>query len=697
MADINRIKSNIESMIAQGAPEQDIDDYVASEGVTLDQLQGSPQPQAQQAPQLGQDDFNKQLEDRVYRGDSLDNIKTWMANNGRNPNEYQGLEAAVKYKQRGLPGRSSVTQATTPEVKKPEYDAGHGAFGAGVNGALHAIPYVDEIGGALDSVIYTGNGMSAWETGKSFGDQMDANIDQNRAMAEYDWNHHPYAYGTGMTVGVVGTGLAGGAAVRGLAALPGAAGRVGGLLATEGALGNMGRAAAQGAIYGSDVDNGDLGDRLQGAGIGATLGVAGDRAFRGVARVAQPVVKPAVQALKDAGVRLSPGQLTGPVGQFIENRVANIPFVGNAVRGIQRDAYQDFDRAMINRGIAPSGEMLIDGSTRTAPGVNGSYLPRNVQQYPVTEDGRSLYGTVMRDGQDWLQAARKAVESRRPTPRATPIAPDGSVNDGLFGALADSRVGLLKNAEEGSVSDELIGNFLDREILFQRPRNGPMTTEDTGRILQSIKNEMRIFADDTTLPASERQAALGKLGDLEDLFHGQHTELSKSIPDPTRSELLRGPIGSQRTSPGVSEATNNLGRMDDAVQMSADGRLFTPQEFLDSTRGFKVPQGQGSAYELAQNGNQVLRGPVPSDKPMTLQDMITGGIPIGGLAYFSPKGVASAAIASGIYTQPGRRAVESLLTGNRGVIGDRLSQVLRGAANQTPRAGGLYGNDLLGD
>jgi hypothetical protein len=40
MADIPRVKSNIGKMIDQGAPEADIDAYIASEGVSLDQLKG---------------------------------------------------------------------------------------------------------------------------------------------------------------------------------------------------------------------------------------------------------------------------------------------------------------------------------------------------------------------------------------------------------------------------------------------------------------------------------------------------------------------------------------------------------------------------------------------------------------------------------------------------------------------------------
>tara|TARA_R110000823_G_scaffold313283_1_gene440843 strand:+ start:903 stop:2411 length:1509 start_codon:yes stop_codon:yes gene_type:complete len=39
MADINRIKNNIRSMVDQGAPESDIDGYIDSEGVTLEELQ----------------------------------------------------------------------------------------------------------------------------------------------------------------------------------------------------------------------------------------------------------------------------------------------------------------------------------------------------------------------------------------------------------------------------------------------------------------------------------------------------------------------------------------------------------------------------------------------------------------------------------------------------------------------------------
>ena len=44
MADIGRIKSNIQIMINKGAPEDEIDAYVSSEEVTLKQLQAETPP-----------------------------------------------------------------------------------------------------------------------------------------------------------------------------------------------------------------------------------------------------------------------------------------------------------------------------------------------------------------------------------------------------------------------------------------------------------------------------------------------------------------------------------------------------------------------------------------------------------------------------------------------------------------------------
>ena len=58
MADIALIKSNIGKMIAQNAPEADIDAYLAGEGVSLDQLKANksaPPPDKYQQAALDED------------------------------------------------------------------------------------------------------------------------------------------------------------------------------------------------------------------------------------------------------------------------------------------------------------------------------------------------------------------------------------------------------------------------------------------------------------------------------------------------------------------------------------------------------------------------------------------------------------------------------------------------------------------
>jgi len=86
MAEIDRIKRNISSMIEQSAPESDIDEYVASEGVTAEQLRGGGSPQA--APEQGKK--HGSFADSVAQGVSF----------GFN-DELSGLIGGALYKMKG--------------------------------------------------------------------------------------------------------------------------------------------------------------------------------------------------------------------------------------------------------------------------------------------------------------------------------------------------------------------------------------------------------------------------------------------------------------------------------------------------------------------------------------------------------------------------------------------------------------------
>jgi len=58
MDEIARVKRNIGKMIEQGAPEEDIDAYVASEGISLDDLRGEASPDRQERPSSPEGDMS---------------------------------------------------------------------------------------------------------------------------------------------------------------------------------------------------------------------------------------------------------------------------------------------------------------------------------------------------------------------------------------------------------------------------------------------------------------------------------------------------------------------------------------------------------------------------------------------------------------------------------------------------------------
>jgi len=55
MADLARIKSNVAKMAAQNAPEADIDGYIASEGVTIDDVRAFKAGAQPKAGRIGED------------------------------------------------------------------------------------------------------------------------------------------------------------------------------------------------------------------------------------------------------------------------------------------------------------------------------------------------------------------------------------------------------------------------------------------------------------------------------------------------------------------------------------------------------------------------------------------------------------------------------------------------------------------
>lgn len=116
--------------------------------------------------------------------------------------------------------------------------------------------------------------------------------------------------------------------------------------------------ALQGAAL-TDTPNDAAGVAFDAAG-GALLNKAAGVVTDKVIDVAQPFVSPSVQMLKDAGVRLTPGQIKGGKALVAEDKAMSRPGVGDKIAADRTQFTEDFNRGAVNRALLPLGIRLPD-------------------------------------------------------------------------------------------------------------------------------------------------------------------------------------------------------------------------------------------------------------------------------------------------------------------------------------------------
>lgn len=131
-------------------------------------------------------------------------------------------------------------------------------------------------------------------------------------------------------------------------------------------MGLRGMGAARGAdlAYGGiagagDADGGTLMDRLSGGAAGAVAGlgggIAGRAAVRGVGAGFRGVRDANTNLLNDAGVPLTVGQAAGGALKGVEDRLAGLPFIGDAINQRRREGFGGFADATRREALAPIG------------------------------------------------------------------------------------------------------------------------------------------------------------------------------------------------------------------------------------------------------------------------------------------------------------------------------------------------------
>lgn len=531
--------------------------------------------------------------------------------------------------------------AAEPERAPLGSDMQAGVIGAGdfLTGGL-----LDELFAGLTTVLPGRDSYWSAPEGRSFRDQYDLNLQQADGAKQAVAADHPVATAVGqfggMTLGaIVGSGLgATSLGARVTSALPSWASAP---LATD---------ALLGGVYGAGNNNNDrVKGVLEGAGTNMLGGVLGRGVVRGVGNVLSPVVPAAVRSLSRAGVSMTPGQIFGQGGVIgrsikgIEDRMAGLPVVGDAIQSARRVGVEDLNRAAVNKALEPIAEEVP----------------------PNTPAGRSLI--------DWAQSKLDDAYDRALS--GISLSPDAEFQTGMTNVMSNIGNLTADQADEvSSIMKRTLSPFADE----------PMS----GTQLQSIKRGLndKIYA--------YRRSPEPRNHDIADALEGVRDEFmglaSRQAPD--NATMFRA----------ADSAYANLTAVERAAAKSKSDGVFTPENLAQgvreadrSTRKRAFSAGKARLQDLSDDAKTVLPSSVPdSGTAGRLALYALGGGAVGAGGGYATGQDNTTNVLAGLalatpFTPIGRKAIQTALI-------DRPDALLRvgQAIRQHDALGGTIGSSL---
>lgn len=509
------------------------------------------------------------------------------------------LDAAIQYRDQGGKGARVVP----PETERPLSSqligevAGSpvGAYAIGAGSAL--------TGGLTDEAVGLLQGEAAQE--------------RARFARDYSQTENPIASLLGE---ITGGALASVPAVRGAQMLlPGVAG-------TRAALAGE---AALGAVTGAG--EGDEGNRLANAALGAGLGLAGGALPGAVARVASPRTPEAVQTLRKAGVRdMSVGQVMGmPEAEAAMAGV--LPGGGDVALAAQRKAFEQFQDAYVNDALKNIGVELPKGLKPT----------RRIAKAQEAFD--SAY-----------QQARSQMQ----------VVPDADMRNDLAGFLGRLR-GDEFSQESAARLEKLFRDQLQRRI------QGPISGDEYKSLSSLLGKRRAAFAKQGN---SEMADGVGELQRIVDANARRHS--------PTEAvDLMDRADRGYAILTRAEEAARNLGNMPGE---------FTPQQAMAAARKGDISQrsraysrGEARGQQLAEAGVEALGKEAPTTPSRVERSLGFTGSVLG-----APLSL-PANVALGVGNAPGiRQALNTAIAGQRPAAVTRAADLIRARPEYLAALGG---------
>ncbi len=243
-------------------------------------------------------------------------------------------------------------------------------------------------------------------------------------------------------------------------------------------------------------------EKAKQAGIGATVGYGGQKLIGGVGKVLAPTVSSQVRALADMGVELTPGQIFGGAVKKLEEGLKSIPIAGDIVSNAEMRAIESFNRAAINKTLAPLGKEVPKNlvgreALNYADDIISKAYDKVLTKVNLTADNDLLTDLANITGKALQELpADRASQLDSIITRNVLDKMQGTVKGTVWKSI-DSELGrLAKTYMNSAVGDErLLGNAIKEAQLSVRSlleRANPRYAQQIGNANKAFANYLRV-------------------------------------------------------------------------------------------------------------------------------------------------------------------------------------------------------------
>lgn len=297
--------------------------------------------------------------------------------------------------------------------------------------------------------------------------------------------------------------------------------------------------------------------RLTNTATGALGGYVGSK----IGGMLNPQTSPQVQALMKEGVTPTPGQILGGGARRFEEAVKSQPFLGDMIKGAEDRATVQFNKAAINRALAPIGKKIND-----------------VGRDAVEE----AYNIISKQYDDVLPKLNLSQDKQ-------------------FVNKMNELVGMAADGLPEPQAQRFF-NIVKRQIVDKFTSSGKMSGQTLKEVESDLGTEAMGYLKDQTFDNRKLGAAIRQTQTLL-------RELAQRTNPQYASELAK-----------LNKAFANYMRIEGAAgRIGSDSGVFTPAQLqsvvrqLDPSKGKRAfAQGNALMQDLSEAGKEVLSNRLPN-------------------------------------------------------------------------------------